>query len=65
MTRVARCKACGRDVMAVSIEYIEDEDIEQFEEYQQRGYEIVNIESKDLNMITLRCNKCPAIKEKL
>ncbi|MFA5130472.1 MAG: hypothetical protein WC477_06205 [Patescibacteria group bacterium] len=48
--------------MAVSIEYIEQEDIDQLEEYRKRGYEIADIEPSALFMPREGCEKCPPSK---
>jgi hypothetical protein len=50
--------------MAVSIEYIEQEDIDQLEEYRKRGYEIVDIEPSALFMPSKGCEKCPPSNKK-
>lgn len=62
MTRVARCKNCGWSIMAVSIDYIEDEDTEQLEKYRKQGYEIADIEASALFMPIKGCEKCPPTK---
>jgi hypothetical protein len=50
--------------MAVSIDYIEEEDIEQLEEYRKQGYEIADIEPIALFMPREGCAKCPSSRKR-
>lgn len=59
LDKVARCPHCGRDVMAVVIDYIEEEDVRQLEEYEDLGYDIIEVPCSETHLDYKRCSKCP------